>query len=297
VDGDRPGPNALALGRYGEGIARLHEAIAAIGQDGDRRFAVRGVVRPSPQARTTLALCLARIGALDEAVREAEEALRVAEQAGGAMGCAWACYALGRAHHARMDWERAFPLLERAAALCDAEGFVAYQPRVLSGLASAYAQAGRIAEALPLLERALEGARAIGLAYGETLIVSQLGTTCVAAGRIDEAAGHATRALALARRRGERGEEAWALLLTGDVAAHRAPPEVDAARDAYAAALALGGELGMRPLVARTRVGLGALELAAGRREDGHRHLAEAAEDAEAMGIAVLRDRARALLA
>jgi tetratricopeptide (TPR) repeat protein len=147
--------------------------------------------------------------------------------------------------------------------------------------------------AVPLLERALAAARTIRLAYGETLIISQLGTTCVEAGRVAEAAEHAARALALARQRGERGEEAWGLLLHGDVAARREPAEVDEARTWYAEALALGESLGMRPLVSRCRLAMGELERRAGRPETARAHYEQAAAGAEAMGIRAWLARAR----
>ena len=289
------GRACLALGRFADGIEHLRRVIDTIGEDGDRRYALRDVVPPSPSARTYLALCLARTGELGEAVSHAEAAVRVSEAIAGPMDRGWAYYTLGRVHHARTDWQRAIPLLERAVTLGESEGLATYLPRMLSGLASAYAQSGRTAEAVPLLERALMAGRAIHFVYGETLILCQLGTTCVEAGRLDEAAGHAEQALALARERGERGEEAWALLLSGDIAAGSGLPAVEDARAWYGKAIALGDELGMRPLVARARLALGGLELDAGRIEDGRRHLAVAAAEARAMGIAAWQKRAEEL--
>ena len=150
---------------------------------------------------------------------------------------------------------------------------------------------------MPLLEQALAAGRAIRMAYGESLILCQLGTTCVAAGRLEEAAGYAQQALALARERGERGEEAWALLLSGDVAAYADPPRDEAARAWYGQAIALGEELGMRPLAARARLELAALQQRIGRVGDGRRHLALAAAAARAMGIAAWQTRAEELAA
>jgi tetratricopeptide (TPR) repeat protein len=148
---------------------------------------------------------------------------------------------------------------------------------------------------VPLLERALVAGRAIRFVYGETLILCQLGTTCIEAGRLDEAAGHAQQALALARERGERGEEAWALLLSGDIAAGREPAAVEDARARYGQAIALGDEIGMRPLVARARLALGGLERRAGRVAEARRHLAIATAEARAMGIAAWQQRAEEL--
>src|SRR5436309_321291 len=50
---------------------------------------------------------------------------------------------------------------------------------------------------------------------------------------------------------GARGLEAWAWRLVGECAARGEPPECTRAMDALDSCLALAGELGMRPLIAR----------------------------------------------
>lgn len=162
---------------------------------------------------------------------------------------------------------------------------------------SAYAQADRVAEALALLERALTEARSINLQHGHSLLLAQFGRACLVAGRLADADRLAAEALTLARQRGERGDEAWALLLHGEVAAAREPADLDGARAWYARALALGGELGMRPLAARCRLMLGAAELMAGRADEARRWLQPAIEELRAMGIAAWLARAEVLLA
>ena len=67
-------------------------------------------------------------------------------------------------------------------------------------------------------------------------------------------------ALALAREHQERGHEAYALRLLGEIAARREPPESDPGRKHYYhQALALAEDLGMRPLQAYCHLGLGTL--------------------------------------
>src|SRR4030095_1346838 len=105
----------------------------------------------------------------------------------------------------------------------------------------------------PLLARALADARASNVRYGHSLALVPLGEACLAAGRLDEAFAHAAEALEIARARGERGDEAWALHLRGAATARRQPPEIGAAREWYAQALALADDLAMRPLVAPPR--------------------------------------------
>src|SRR6516162_11336097 len=104
---------------------------------------------------------------------------------------------------------------------------------------------------------------------------------CLRAGRIGEARSHAQEALALTRRLGARASEAHALCLAGDVAT------IGGAEDApgyYRNALALAGELGMRPLVAHCHLGLGTLYRRIGKREPAREHLATATTMYREMG-------------
>ena len=73
-------------------------------------------------------------------------------------------------------------------------------------------------------------------------------------GRLDDAAEAAQQALAYGRAHGERGYEAYALRLLGEVALATAPAE---AERYHLQALTLAEELGMRPLVAHCHAGLG----------------------------------------
>ena len=94
--------------------------------------------------------------------------------------------------------------------------------------------------------------------------------TYLRAGRIGEASDLAREALELTRRLGARGNEAHALCLSGDIAS------TVGAKDAegyYREALALAGELGMRPLVARCHLGLGKLYRGTGQRQQAQEHL------------------------
>jgi tetratricopeptide (TPR) repeat protein len=98
------------------------------------------------------------------------------------------------------------------------------------------------------------------------------------AGRLGDAVPLAQHALDLSRDHKERGNEASALQLLGEIAAHRDPPEVEQAEDQYRQALALAEELGMRPLVAHCHRGLGTLYTKSGQREEARTELATAIE-------------------
>jgi tetratricopeptide (TPR) repeat protein len=86
-----------------------------------------------------------------------------------------------------------------------------------------------------------------------------LGKIYLLAGRVEDAHRLAERLLALSRNRKERGYQAWALRLLGDIAAQREPPEAEQAEAHYRLALALAEELGMRPLQAHCHADLGTL--------------------------------------
>jgi tetratricopeptide (TPR) repeat protein len=104
------------------------------------------------------------------------------------------------------------------------------------------------------------------------------GETHLLAGRFEEAQTLAECALSIAREQQERGNEAYALRLLGDIAAQRNPPEVELAEAHYQRALALAGELGMRPLQAHCHCGLGTLYAQVGQVEEAHSELSTAIE-------------------
>src|SRR5439155_21095400 len=90
-------------------------------------------------------------------------------------------------------------------------------------------------------------------------LLSPLGEASLLAGRLEDAHALAEQALALTYEHQERGNEAYAWRLLGEIAAHRAPPDVDEAAAHYRQALAQAEELGMRPLQAHCQLGLGTL--------------------------------------
>jgi tetratricopeptide (TPR) repeat protein len=126
---------------------------------------------------------------------------------------------------------------------------------------------------------------ASGVRFFHTLTMTHLGEAYLAAHRIDDAGTCAEQALALSRQRGERGREAWALRLMGEVASRRQAPDVASARDHYGRALELASELGMRPLVAHCHRGLGALPGYGQDRPGAGAHLVTARALYEDMGM------------
>jgi tetratricopeptide (TPR) repeat protein len=184
------------------------------------------------------------------------------------------------------ELRQGLPLLERAVDLCHEADFPALFPWMAAALGTAYTLSGRVADAVPLLTQALEQTIATDMEGLQALCRLSLGEAQVLAGRLEEAHTHAERALVLARGYQERGNEAYALHLLGDIAARRAPPESELAEAHYHQALTLADALGMRPLVAHCHRGLGTLYIKTGRQEQARTELSTAMEMYRAMEMA-----------
>ena len=166
-----------------------------------------------------------------------------------------------------------------------------------AALGAAYTLAGRVADAVPLLTQAMEQTIATEMVGFQALCSLSLGEAQLLAGRLEEAHALAERALALARAHQERGNQAYALRLLGDIAARREPPESDQAEEYYRQALALAEELGMRPLLAHCHLGLGTLYGRMGQVEPARAELTAAIELYRAMDMTFWLPQAEAALA
>jgi tetratricopeptide (TPR) repeat protein len=145
-------------------------------------------------------------------------------------------------------------------------------------LGAAFALSGRIAEALPLLEQAVEQGLSGRARVWLPRWIMQLGAGYLLAGRIEAAMAEARRALTLSRDSKQRGLEAWALRLLGQIEAQQEPAAVEPAEGHYHQAIAIANELGMRPLLAHCHLGLGTLYARHGQREEARVELSGAIE-------------------
>jgi tetratricopeptide (TPR) repeat protein len=128
------------------------------------------------------------------------------------------------------------------------------------------------------------------------LLLAYLGEAHLLAGCRDEALAVARRALDLAHRQKERGNEAWALRLLGEVAAHPDRPDTVAAEAHYNAAMTLASELGMRPLAAHCHFGLGKLYRRVDKRPEAQEHITTATTMSRGMGMTFWLEKAEAAL-
>jgi tetratricopeptide (TPR) repeat protein len=157
----------------------------------------------------------------------------------------------------------------------------------------AYVQAltGQTSEAIASLERIVKQASTMRN-VGPARVITYLGEAYLRGGRPSDAARQASAAIALARERGERGNEAWALRLAGEIALRETLDSVPKVGDYFQRALELAGELGMRPLVAHCHVGLGKL-YGTGDGTKAQEHLSTASAMYREMGMAFWLEKAQ----
>ncbi len=119
--------------------------------------------------------------------------------------------------------------------------------------------AGSGADGVVLLERATRLAEERSELFNLPFLRCWLGEAHLASGDPERARQHGQSSLEMARAQPQRGTEAWAWRLLGEIAAGTGPPGVQEAETAYREALTQASDLGMRPLVAHCHLGLGKL--------------------------------------
>jgi len=277
-----------SLGDYPRAVDLLRRNVALV--QGDLRYETFGLAGlASVMSRSHLAWSLAELGEFDEAIERAEEGVRLAEVAGHVYSLAYACLGLGGTLLRRGRLGAAQGVLERGLALC-ADVPVLFPP-FAGDLALVRALGGRAAEAVTLATQGVTRAERMGRLGRLSLIATHLGEVHVLAGQLTEAAEQGRRALALSRSQKERGNQVYALRLLGVVASERQPADLGGASRHYEEALALATALGMRPLLARCRLGLGRLARRAGEFGVARRHLDGAAALLHEMGMTYWLER------
>jgi tetratricopeptide (TPR) repeat protein len=244
-------------------------------------------------SRAFLAWCHAELGMFAEGRALGDDGLRIAvavDQPPGLMVASWGIGLLCLRHG---DLPRALPLLERAVGICQDADLPFYFPPMAALLGAAYTLAGRVTEAMPLLTQAIT----IGRVDFQTLSSLSLGETQMLAGRLEEAHALAERALAHARAHQERGHQAYAMRLIGEIVARREPPDIEQAEAYYRHALTLAEALGMRPLQAHCHCGLGTLYAKMDRGEQVRAELSTAIDLYRAMQMTFWLPQAEAALA
>jgi tetratricopeptide (TPR) repeat protein len=220
-----------------------------------------------------LAWSLAERGEFQLADTCLDRTLRAAEtsQHSYALVIAWTFAGLVRIRDGHLP--RAVLPLARSLELCRRKSLTVWEPIPSSLLGLTFASMGHVPQGLRLLEEGVRLSRELGVrAYLPLWILNLAEGYSLAEGMQARAKETAGEALDLARAGGERGHEAYAHYLLGEIAMRGASPAFDEARERYETALGLAETLGMRPLAGRAHLGLRAAHAREGRLAEAETH-------------------------
>jgi class 3 adenylate cyclase/tetratricopeptide (TPR) repeat protein len=276
VSGGRLGQANHALGNYGRAVELFRQTVTSLGGDlVHERFGMAAL--PSVWARSWLAWSLAEQGGFAEGVLIGDEAVRIAESADHSYSRVQAAFGLGTLYVIQGRADEAIQILEQGLVLARLEDIRFLIPFITGPLGVAYSLADQPDRAVTVLEQTVEQAVAMRLAANRGLRLVWLGHAYLRAGQRESALDAARRALRSAEEQHEAGARAYVQRLLGDIARSAEKPDVPAARSAYQEGIDLAEALGMRPLVAHYRLGLGALGYRTGRPDEAGEHLNTAA--------------------
>jgi tetratricopeptide (TPR) repeat protein len=213
-----------AQGDYQRAIACLRQTMASF--DGARCFERFGeYFLPAVHSRAWLAVYNAELGMFTAGRALGEEGLQIAKVVEHPASLMVASWGLGLLSLRQGDVARALPLLEQAIGLCQELPLSLPFPRIAAALGTMYTMVGRGADAVSLLMHTLTQSTTTERVHYEILCSLPLGEAQMLASCLEEAHIRAERALALARALQERGSQAYALRLLGEIAARREPLE------------------------------------------------------------------------
>jgi class 3 adenylate cyclase/tetratricopeptide (TPR) repeat protein len=205
-------------------------------------------VTTSCLARMWLAWCSAELGRFDEAHAHASAAISASRDSEQPLPILLAHLGRGLVHLREERFADAAAWLEPALSFSHKPSLRGWWGALGSPLGRAWLGLGRVSEAMSLLEKVVAHS-ASPRGSGHVLRSIHLAEAYLAAERIPAAATLANEAHALARAHGERGHEAYALLLLAELA--RAGGQIDEAINYAHEARQLCAELQMQPLVRR----------------------------------------------
>jgi len=284
----------VRLGDYRRAIDLCEQNLSSLkGRPVGQRnpFGMQAIV--SVGTRSQYAVCLGEVGELTQGINWAQEAVRIAETLDHSHSLVAAYSSLSYVYFVKGDLEKSLTLLNRSLDICRSAHLDMWLSWPQAQLGHVYAHMGRSVEALPLLEDAIKRP---SLGVGIGFYFCWLSEAYLQASRRNDAVELGRRALDRARKSMERGQEAWALRLLGEISSQVAVPQVNEAEEYYRRAMSVSEELGMSPLLAHCHVGLGKLNRHTGNLEKAKTHLTNGVAMMREMGMELWLERAEAEL-
>jgi class 3 adenylate cyclase/tetratricopeptide (TPR) repeat protein len=242
---------------------------------------------PAVIARSWLVWSYAERGDFVGGMKHAREALAIAEDVGHPFNIAHLYYDFGYYYEIKGDFEEGVEALGKAVDLIDTWSLTYLSPFIKGFYGHVLALAGRVDEGVRMLETAESLYETIGLGLFRSLVGLQLGEAYLKAGRLQDAYSKTKEALALARKRGERGHEAYGLKILGDIVTADDGDRQEAMIN-YQGAKAMASTLGMRPLLAMTELRMGRLLESMGNSREAQARLTTAKAIAAETGMTLV---------
>ena len=279
-----------AQGHHRMAIEVLEDNLAALDADAGR---VGTTPRTTAYVASSawLAWALADLGEFERADAYLDRARAHADAARHPYSQAIAWTLTGAVWYARGQVDRAVPMLARSLEICEQASLSVWQPIPATLLGACLLALDRKDDGSALLRDGVRRAESLGVMAYLSRWMLHLAEGQLATGDVRAARATGDRAMAQALLHGERGHEAMLWRLLGDVSTREA--SFEAARQAYAQALTLGEELGLRPLTARAHFDLGRLLRGFGQLSDAEEHLSRAVVLFADMGMRPWLERAQ----
>jgi tetratricopeptide (TPR) repeat protein len=223
-----------------------------------------------------LAWTLAELGDFHAADACVDEAIRVADGAGHVYGQTISRTLAGLVWLRRGHLERALGLLQPSLEACREKHLDVWRPIPASLLGLGLALSGQLAESMPLLEDGVHLSEVLGVNAYLALWTLHWAEGLMEAGEGERAREVARRALDLAVAHKERGHQALAWRLLGDLASGGGAPALGQAEQHYRQSLEIAEELRMQPVVAHAKMGLGRVMRLSGDRARAEEYLVTA---------------------
>ena len=226
------GCGSYALGEPRRGVVLLRDGLSVLGNrtagPWSTQASLPGVL-VQVTARSYQSMFLAEIGEFAEALAIGREGMEVAQRINHPWNIVLAYWQVGSFHLAKGELEEATRLLQHAVSLGREWGSTRSAAMAACGLGYALALSGRAVEGIDLVERGMRETDGVGMTWLRGRHLTYLGESYLLGGRHDQAGAAATEALTFSRQRKERGFEAWALRLKGEVASQHPRGDVGVA--------------------------------------------------------------------
>jgi class 3 adenylate cyclase/tetratricopeptide (TPR) repeat protein len=247
------------IGDYPKQI-EIHQKVRKLltGEDAFKQHGLASL--PGALSRSMLVLGMAELGSFDKIKEIGHEALEIAEQVRNALTLAFVYNFLAMSYLRLGEFKPAISLLEECREICNFSEVQSMYSVTVGSLGYAYLLAKDPNRALTLLEDGTteENLRASFWPAHPLIILADVYR---AVGKVSEAFATVSHALKISDQRGERGFEAWAMLVTAGI--KNAAQQHEEAINWYQRALKQASDLSMCPLVAHCHLGLA----------DSHLHL------------------------